>query len=126
MKQFLIFIGGFIVGILATLLFAYWVSVSNESSDGILGLTIFPEKGECLIKKKELEIFQVIKSNMALAETGKSSDRMLVLLINYDGLSYYDNQKIKIPTNKCARQIGTYQYTTGMGIRRTVAAVSIE
>ena len=63
---------------------------------------------------------------MALAETGKYTDRLMVLLINYDGKSYYDDQKIKIPANKCARQIGTYQYHTKMGIDKTVPAVVIE
>ena len=50
----------------------------------------------------------------------------MVLLINYDGKSYYDNQKIIVPSKKCARQIGTYQYMTRMGIGKTVPAVVIE
>jgi hypothetical protein len=126
MKQFLIFIGGFIVGILATLLFAFLVSNSNESNDGLVGLTIFPEKGECIITKKQIEIFQVMKPNMALAETGEYPDITMILLINYDNKSYYDDQKIEIPPNKCAKQIGTYQYTTKMGLDKTVPAVVIE
>lgn len=63
---------------------------------------------------------------MALAETGNYPDRIMVLLINYDGKSYYDNQKIIIPAKKCAKQIGTYQYRTRMGIDKTVPAVVIE
>lgn len=93
---------------------------------GLIGLTIFPQKGDCIISKGEIEIFQVIQPNMALAETGKYPHRIIVLLINHDGKSYYDNQKITVPTKKCARQIGTYQYTTKMGIEKTVPAAVIE
>ena len=49
------------------------------------------------------------------------------MLVNYDSKTYYDEQKIKIPTNKCARQIGTYQYTTKKdNFEKTVPAVVIE
>ena len=50
----------------------------------------------------------------------------MVLLINNDNEAYYDGLKIKMPTNKCARQIGIYQYSTRMGIEKTVPAVVIE
>ena len=125
MKKFLIFIGGFVAGVLATILVAYTMGIADKPNDGLLGLTVFPEKGEC-ITKSEIEIFQVIEPNMALAETGKFPDQIMVLLINYDNKTYYDDQKIKIPANKCARQIGTYQYTTRTGIGKTVPAVVIE
>ncbi len=126
MNKFLIFIGGFVAGILATFLLLYLISGATKSNDGLIGLTIFPEKGECISTKTEIEIFQMIQPNMALAETGKYPDRIMIFLINYDGKSYYDNQKIIVPTKKCARQIGTYQYTTKMGIDKTVPAVVIE
>jgi len=125
MKTFLTFIGGFIAGVLVTILFAFLTSQSNQPNDGLIGLTLFPETGEC-ITKNEIEIFQVVKPNVALAETGNYPDRIIILLINYDNKSYYDDQKIKIPSNKCARQIGTYQYETKMGINKTVPAVIIE
>jgi hypothetical protein len=125
MKTFLTFIGGFIVGVLATIIFAFLASQSNQPNDDLIGLTLFPEKGEC-ITKSEIEIFQVVKPNIALAETGKYPDQIMILLINYDNKSYYDDQKIKIPANKCARQIGTYKYETKMGINKTVPAVIIE
>lgn len=50
---------------------------------------------------------------------------VVVLLINYDGKTYYDDQKIDV-TNKCVRQIGTYQYSAGISIEKTVPAVVIE
>ena len=129
MKKFLIFIGGFVAGILATILVAFLITVANKPyDDGLLGLTICPEKGECITVKKEIEIFQVLEPNVALARTGGIlEDGIVILLINYDGQSYYDEQKIKIPKNKCARQIGTYQYTTRKdNFGKTVPAVVIE
>jgi len=145
MKKFLIFIGGFVAGILATIFAAFVISVANKPNDeGLRGLTIFPEKRECITTEyedrnydsrsgryvttviNEIKIFQVLAPNMALASTGKFGS-LVVLLINYDGISYYDDQKIQIPVGKCARQIGTYQYTTMKdNFGKTVPAVIIE
>ena len=75
----------------------------------------------------ELEVFQVLKPNMALAYTDQHFERrILVLLINYDGKSYYDDQEIKISAGKCASQIGTNQCTTTNDFDKTVPAVAIE
>ncbi len=128
MKNIVIFISGFILGILMTILGAYVLVVADKPIDeGLLGLTKFPEKGECITtKKKELEVLQVIEPNIALAEMGEFPDKLLVLLINYDEETYYDDQRIKIPANKCARQIGIYEYTAKMGMDKTVPAVIIE
>jgi len=126
MKQFLIFIGGFVAGVLVTILIAFMITDSKQPNDGLIGLTVFPEKGDCVTKKQRIDILQVMKPNMALAETGEYPDRIIILLINHDGKTYYDDQKIEIPTNKCARQIGIYQYTTNIGMDKTVPAVLIE
>lgn len=146
MKKFLIFIGGFVAGILATIFALYMYSIANKPNDGLLGLTIFEEKGECITttsknKSSEIDIFQVIAPNAALATIKYYSDEKLyggktyrnydignsvvVLLINYDDKTYYDDQKIDI-SNKCARQIGTYQYETKSKFGKTVPVVVIE
>lgn len=135
MKKFLIFIGGFVAGILATIFTIYVIEIANKpNDDGLIGLTIFEEKGEC-ITTNEIEIFQVLEPNVALARTleygkygiRKYSDEIVVLIIDYDGKTFYDEQKIKIPKDKCARQIGIYQYTTKRdNFGKTVPAISIE
>lgn len=147
MKKFLIFLGGFVAGILATILVAYFISTVNKPNDGgLIGLTLLPEKGECISttsknKSCEIEIFQVLAPNAALGNIKYYTDEQLyggktyrnydilndvvVLLINYDNKTYYDNQKIDI-TNKCARQLGTYQYKTKNEFEKTVPAVVIE
>ena len=92
-------------------------------------------------KSCEIEIFQVLASNAALGNIKYYSDEkmygsktyrnydilndVVVLLINYDNKTYYDDQKIDI-SNKCARQIGTYQYKTKSEFEKTVPAIVIE
>ncbi len=126
MKKVLLFGSGFIAGIITTILVLTLIAVENQPNDGLLGLTIFPEKGDCITTSGEIEVFQVLKPNMALARTGGFTDGIVVLLINYDGGSYYDKQKIKIPAGKCARQRGTFQYTAKNDFIKTVPAVVIE
>lgn len=120
MKFFL----GFVTGIIATIitLFLIYYRTSNEE---LQGLTLFKQKGECITKRK-LKVFQTVKSDMALAQFGVFPNETLMLLVNYDGKAYYDDQKIIIPKNQCARQIGTYVYVTRMGVKKTVPAVLIE
>ena len=126
------FLGGFITGVIVTVLVLFLIYASTQPDvealrpdETLPGLIIFPDKGECITKNK-LEIFQTIKPNMALAEFGEFPDETLVLLVNYEGKSYYDEQIIKVPAKMCARQIGTYQYQTKMEIQKTVPVVAIE
>ena len=125
------FLCGFIVGVLVTILTLYVISVARNqdatltSSDSLAGLTMLPEEGKCIVKS-DVEIFQTLKPNVALAMSGANPDKMLILLINYDGDVYYDSKKIKVPSGKCARQIGTYQYETKDERLKTVPAVVIK
>ena len=146
MKSTFIFVGGFVAGILATLLFAYLTTVADKSNDDLLGLSMFPKQGECITtnsenKSCELEVFQVLEPNTALATIKYYSDESLygskpfrnydlsndlvVLLLNNNNKTYYDDQKIDI-SKKCARQVGTYQYKTKDDFEKTVPAVVIE
>ncbi len=80
MKKFLIFTSGFVAGILATILVAYFISIANKpNDDGLAGLTVFPEKGECITttsknRSCEIEIFQVLAPNVALGNIKFYSD----------------------------------------------------
>ena len=127
MKKAARYITGFVAGVLVTILVLYsCINTNNQPYDGLYGLTIFPAKGECIPTEGRIEVFQVLKPNMALARTGKYLEGAIVLLINYEDKSYYDDQEIKIPSGKCARHIGMYQYTTTEDFDKTVPAVSIE
>lgn len=97
------YFGGFITGIIVTVIVAYLISSSNSPKDEFTGLTMLSEKGECIKTEGEIEVFQVIKPNIALARTGDYSEGIFVLLINNDGKTYYDEQKITIPDNKMCK-----------------------
>lgn len=56
MKKIYIFIGGFVAGILATIFAIYVFAVTTEPNDGLLGLTIFSEKGECITTTKKIDL----------------------------------------------------------------------
>jgi len=84
---------------------------------------MFPEESG-IISTKQIKIFQTIKPNQALAHT--DNDKDIVLLTNETGISYYDDLVIKIPANKQVGIIGTYQYSTKAGFRKTVPVVHIK
>ena len=48
-----------------------------------------------------------------------------VLIYNENGDSYYDDQIISAPKNKCFRQIGIYRYKTPLGFEKTVPIVML-
>ena len=143
-KQLII---GFIFGVFATIIAMYIYSTSNNADDGISGLNFFENPGECITnnskkKSSEITVIQVTATNAALAnlrnytyekgfrgEIRRDYDiinDVLVLLINYEEKSYYDDQKIEV-SGKCLRQIGTYQYQTQIGETwKTVPVVVIE
>jgi hypothetical protein len=147
MRNIVFFIGGFFAGILVTILVGYFIVLANKPVDnGLIGFTMFSKKGECLsttskYKSSEIDIFQVIEPSIALGVIKYYSDRKLyggnnyrdydiandvvVLLVNSDGKTFYDDQKIET-SNKCVRQIGSYQYTTKDNFEKTVPAVDIE
>lgn len=123
MKKIWVFILGIITGIILTILFA--VILTNTSNGGRRGLNMFEQPGECLIKKSSLKIFQVLEPTAALAMIKDDFSSGAYLLINQEGKSYYDDQVIKLPSGKCFKQIGTYQYPTKDERIKTVPVVQI-
>ncbi|MBQ9138164.1 MAG: hypothetical protein IJX65_05985 [Alistipes sp.] len=135
MKNFLIFLAGFVVGIASLILLGIAISSTNDTSEvagrHIAGLTLFESPAECL-STRSFEVFQVIDQGAALAREIKSTNRygnitsdLLVLLINDEGAYYYDEQVVKVPLGKCMRQVGIYQYTTRLEVEKTIPAVKI-
>ena len=130
MKKWLIFLLGFIAGVVFTILTAalFATGSSNESLDGA---TFFEEPGECL-STSQFEVMQAIGDNYALAFEqeynsflGYRNTDLLVLITNDNGECYYDQQVIKVPKGKCMRQIGVYKYQTKSEIWKTVPIVKI-
>ena len=106
------FLTGLILGIVGTLGTLYFLAQSSQDD-----LVLFQEKGPC-ITQKNLEVFQVRPLEFL--------DYTVMLLVNDSGKTYYDNEVVKIPAKKCARQIGTFQYRTRDKNYKTVPVVRID
>ena len=137
MKKWVVFLLGFISGILV-IVFVQFILEKSKLSDN--GMTFFNEPGEC-ISTNDFKIFQVIGDNCALGYemNGDFSDMgwivsltetiikggRIVLIINDKGEYYYDDQVIKVPKDKCMRQIGVYRYITKDANEKTVPIVKL-
>jgi len=130
MKKFLTFLMGMIVGALLCLAVLFFLSTSSDegNDNGIRGLTLFEQPGDC-ISTQSFKVIQVDAYGNALAmEKSGSGDLylgVLVLFLAEENASYYDDQIIKIPSGSCAKQLGTYRYTSNAGSIKTVPAVAI-
>ncbi len=130
MKRWIVFLLGFIAGILFTFIAAFIISRSNL---GYNGMTFFNQPGECL-STNNFEVMQVIGDDCALAHEIEEWDSdfghcmqkdLLVLVINDNGEYYYDDQIINVPKGKCMRQVGIYKYRTKMDMEKTVPIVML-
>lgn len=130
MKKWVIFIIGFISGIIATFLVALLFSDSgNATNDGV---TLFDKPGEC-ISTKAFEVMQVVGECQALAYEVEWNEvlemytqtGLLVLVTNDNGIYYYDDQIIEVPSGQCMRQIGVFRYQTKSEIEKTVPIVKL-
>ena len=130
MKNFIYFFLGVISGIIVTFLFLYIITRDENTQNGednLIGLIKFEKEGDCIGNNKNLKILQVIKPNIALAELENDNyESTIFLIINNEGEYYYDNQKISIPKGKCTKQIGIYNYSTKIGLDKTVPTVIIK
>ncbi len=124
MKKIGIFIAGVICGV--ALVFLIGIIASGTSDNQ--GITFFEEAGG-YVSENSFEVFQVLDSGDALAHeydgTLDLPTGMIVLFAAQKGKSYYDNQRIKIPSGKCVKQIGIYKYPTNSGFEKTVPVVDI-
>lgn len=122
MKNFIVFILGLISGGVLTIGLIMILAIGANESDK--GMTMLEQPGECM-STNSFSVTQVIDENAALARERDLFSDLLVLLVNDEGILYYDNQIINIPEGKCARQVGVYKYTTHSGIEKTVPIVKI-
>lgn len=120
MKGFLWFIAGFIVGVGCTMLLGLGASAADD------GRTFFVEPEECIVSGGSLEVFQAIGNGTALVKRKNASyDDLIMLLQAEENVEFYDDQVIKIPAGKCARQVGVYKYKNRMDMVNTVPIVKI-
>lgn len=125
MKKACIFIGGVVTGAILVIVVSMLIAGRNSTYNGI---TLFEKEGEC-ISENSFKVFQVLNSGEALANEVKQGylipTGLAVLFLNEDGQSYYDDQVIKIPLGKCAKQIGIFKYSAKSGMEKTVPIVGI-
>lgn len=128
MKKWIVFVLGFVSGMVFLFLVLLIIGKSSATDEG---MTYFEKPGKC-ISTKEFEVIQVIGDGYALAR--EIVDRtslinipsgLLVLVTNDNGELYYDDQVIKVPEGKCMRQIGVYKYQTKSENWKTVPIVQV-
>lgn len=118
MKGFLIYVLGFISGVVVTLLLLFiFASVTTSINDE--NMTFFEQPGEC-ITTKTLMVESVVYNNSAVAVEvewnanlntySRTIGSKEVLLTNDENEYYYDGQVIKTPREKCMKQVGIYKH----------------
>ena len=128
MKKWIVFVLGFVSGIVFLFLVLLIIGKTYATNDG---MTYFEKPGKC-ISKKDFKVFQVIGEGYALAEERLEFSsgitlpgNLLVLVTNDNGELYYDDQVIEVPKGKCMRQIGVYEYQTKSENWKTVPIVQL-
>lgn len=129
MKKGLVFFLGMIVGaLIAVAIMSYVGNFSNSGSSSdapavkrnqFPGVTLFDEPGE-VMNLRSFKVKQVL-SNGAVHMDGINKSKpgdfdfiagTRVLFLPEEGVLYYDDQVITLPSTKCVRIIGTYRYET--------------
>lgn len=122
MKKWIVFVLGFVSGIVFLFLVLLIIGKTYATNDG---MTYFEKPGKC-ISTKDFEVMQVVGEGYALAREKKGYvGGILVLVTNENGELYYDDQIIEVPKGKCMRQIGVYEYQTRMETIKTVPIVQV-
>jgi hypothetical protein len=124
MKKWMIFGGGVITGIVLTFLFLFIYAKAGGSED----VKLFDKPGE-VIESPSFEVFQVIDESVALVH-GKGDSYSfhtgaVYVLTNDEGKLYYDDEIVKVPEGKVARQVGIFKYRTPADFEKTVPIVKI-
>lgn len=124
-KSILIYVSGIVTGIILTFAFLNFLASKNTNGDYSDNIVLF-EKPQQKLNVKSFEIMQVLPNGNALATVKDLSDLgMVVLFLANNEKSYYDDQKINVPSDKCVMQIGTYKYNTASDFEKTVPVIRI-
>lgn len=129
MKNWGLFLGGVVTGVILTFLFAYFYAYG--SNDGLSGVTNFDQPGQ-VINESSVKVMQVVGDNAALVR-GQDNNRhddwyfgSIYLLRNYEGKYYCDDEIIRRPAGKKFKQTGIYKYEAKSGDCKTVAIIEIK
>lgn len=129
-KNWIYFIGGVVVGIILTIVTLFFIgaNIIQEQEEEDQKTTMFEEPGD-VIDVKSFKVFQVVEEGKALVHGESESSSGLYIgavymLTNDEGKLYYDDEIVKVPKGKEARQIGIFEYKANLG-QKTVPIVRI-
>lgn len=126
-KFMLTYVGGIVTGIVLMFVFALIVNSTQQGQANAVNRDVVMfEKPQQVITASTLKVIQVLPDGSALATVDFVEDNggMVVMFLAKDGMAYYDDQKINVPSGKCLRQVGTFTYESKMG-QKTVPVVEI-
>lgn len=126
-KFIMTYVGGIATGIILMFVFLFFVGMSqNGQANSINRNVVMFEKPQQVITASTLKVIQVLPDGSALATVDIMEDNggLVVMFLAKDGMAYYDDQKIDVPSDKCIRQVGTYTYESKIGMK-TVPVVEI-
>lgn len=135
MKKWMVFVLGILVGIIVMGFIDILKISSNEPENNETevidekddGVTMFEEPGE-VFSETSFRVFQVLEEGAALVSGNTKYGTyggINCLLINKEGKLYYDDEIIKVPQGKVARQMGVYQYPNRENLIKTVPIIVI-
>ena len=122
MKNFLIFLAGFVSGIALLIIGALIIAKVDSDPKNIQGLTLFEQSVDIKFGYDGFDVIQVVEGGNALALN--RDWKTVVLFMADENTHYYDSQRIYVPRGKCVRQIGTYQYENKEQHKKTVPVVA--
>ena len=124
-KMFLSFLAGVVTTIIGLFVIAFIYASNNSPQPANKDLVIFEEPQQ-EIEGIDFEVLQVLSDGGALATCHDMNNiGLVVLFAPEEGVSYYDDMKIKIKGDEQLMQIGTYKYIATSGIDKTVPVVRI-
>lgn len=126
-KFILIYVAGIVTGIVLLFVVGFFMAKSQATSASNDDVVMF-EKPRGIVPGKVFEVMQVLPDGSALATVDDFNSGNLgtvVLFVGDENTSYYDSQKINVPSGKVAKQIGTYSYMTRNDMYKTVPVVEI-
>lgn len=126
-KFILTYVGGIVTGIVLMIVFALIVNSTQQGQANMIDSDVVMfEQPQQVIKARTLRVMQVLPNGSALATVDilENNGGMVVMFLAKDGVSYFDDQKINVPSEKCLKQVGTYTYESKLGMK-TVPVVEI-
>ena len=126
-KFILTYVGGIVTGIILVFAFALVVNFTQQGQANAINRdVVLFEKPQQEVKASTLKVMQVLPDGSALAKVDIMEDNggMVVMFMAKEGASYFDDQQILVPSDKCLRQVGTFTYESKLGMK-TVPVVEI-